>query len=92
MATPRNSSYTVYDAMQLTGAQQLINSQSIKGYLADVNGDLLICTGTVTVTDGGSGFAKGCMYIKTDVVTGTGGNYFNQGTNTACAFTLVTQA
>ena len=92
MAVPRNSNYTVYNAVQGTGASEVINSQAIKGYLADSNGDLLLCTGTVTITDGGTGYAKGCMYIKTDVATGTGGNYLNKGTNTACAFTLVTQA
>ena len=89
---PRNSNYTVYTAMQGSGATETINSQSIVGYLADTNGDLLICTGTVTVTDGGTGFAKGCLYIKTDVSTGTTGLYCNKGTNTASAFTAVTQA
>lgn len=92
MPVPRNSNYTVYTAEQGTGAVELINSQSITGYLADSNGDLLLCTGTVTVTGGGTGFAKGCIYIKTDVVAGTGGTYLNKGTNLSCNFTLVTQA
>ena len=92
MATPRNSNYTVNTAIQETGAVETINSQSITGILADGNGDLVICSGTVTITDGGTGFAKGCMYLKTNVATGTGGTYFNKGTNTACAFTLATQA
>lgn len=89
---PRNSNYTVYTAMQLSDAVETINSQAIAGYLADSNGDLLLCTGTVTVTGGGTGFAKGCLYIKTDVATGTTGLYCNKGTNTSCSFTAVTQA
>lgn len=92
MATPRNSNYTVYTAVQGTGANETINSESVTGYLADNNGDLLICTGTVAISNGGSGYAKGCLYIKTDVVAGTGALYANKGTNTACEFTLVTQA
>lgn len=92
MAVPRNSDYTVYTSVQGTGSTETINSQSIKGYLADSNGDLLHCTGTVTITDGGSGYAKGCLYIKTDVATGTTGLYCNKGTNTSCQFTAVTQA
>lgn len=92
MATPRNSNYTVYTAMQGSGAAETINSQSIVGYLADSNGDLLLCTGTAVPTDGGSGYAKGCLFIDTDVATGTTGLNCNKGTNTACAFTAVTQA
>lgn len=92
MPVPRNYNYTVFNAVEGDGATETINSQSITGYFADNNGDLLICTGTVTVTDGGTGFAKGCIYIKTDVATGTGGVYLNKGTNTSCQFTLVTQA
>jgi hypothetical protein len=92
MATPRGSQYTVYTAMQYSGHTATINSQTITPYVADQNGDLLLCTGTVLVTDGGTGFAKGCQYIKTDVATGTGGMYLNKGTNTSCQFTLVTQA
>jgi len=89
---PRNSNYTVYTAVQGSGASETINSQAIVGYLSDKNGDLLLCTGTVTITDTSTGYAKGCMYIKTDVSTGTGGMYLNKGTNTSSAFTLVTQA
>lgn len=92
MAVPRNSQTTVYTVLQPTGATFAINSQMITQLLCDGNGDLLLCSGTVLVTDGGTGFAKGCMYIKTDVATGTGGNYLNKGTRTSCQFTLVTQA
>lgn len=92
MAVPRSSNYTVFTANQFSGHLATINSQVFTPYMADQNGDILLCTGTVLVTDGGTGFAKGCQYIKTDVATGTGGMYLNKGTNTSCQFTLVTQA
>lgn len=92
MAQPRNSDYTVYDGMQGSGATETINSQAITGYLADTAGDLLLCTGLVVPTDGGTGYAKGCLFIDTDVATGTTGLNCNKGTRTSCAFTAVTQA
>ncbi len=92
MAQPRNSNYTVYTAMQGSGANETINSVAITGYLADTNGDLLIATGTTVPTDGSTGYAKGCLFIDTDVSTGTTGLNCNKGTKTSCAFTAVTQA
>jgi hypothetical protein len=89
---PRNSNFTVYNAVQGAGATETINSQAITVYLADNVGDILLCTGTVTITDTSTGYAKGCMYIKTDVGAGTGAMYLNKGTNTSSAFTLVSQA
>ena len=49
-------------------------------------------TGTVAVTNGGAGYAKGCIYIKTDVAAGTNGLYENIGTTAACNFNLVGSA
>ncbi len=92
MSQPRNSNYTVFTAMQGSGADETINSVAITGYLADNNGDLLICTGTTVPTNGSTGYAKGCLFIDTDVATGTTGLNCNKGTNTSCAFTAVTQA
>lgn len=67
----------------------VINSQEIDVQQYDPAGDILKCSGTVTITDGGSGYAKGCEYIDTDVATGTSATYINNGTNTSCAFHLV---
>lgn len=92
MAVPRNSNYTVYTADQATGASESINSQTVTGYWADTNGDLLLVTGTALVTDGGSGYAKGCQFILTNATTGSPCVYFNKGSRTSCTFTLVTQA
>lgn len=67
----------------------IINSQEFDVQQYDQNGDVLKCSGVVTITDSGAGFAKGCEYIKTDVATGTSATYINNGTNLLCAFHLL---
>lgn len=92
MATPRSSNFTVYTAVQYSGHTSSINSQTVVPYVADQNGDLLLVTGTALVTDGGTGFAKGCQFILTNATTGSPCVYLNKGSSTSCTFTLVTQA
>jgi len=60
--------------------------------LRDSSNNALWCTGTTVPSDGGALYAKGCLFIDTDVATGTTGLYCNKGTAAACAFTAVTQA
>lgn len=60
--------------------------------LKDAAGKALLATGTTVPADAGTIYAKGCLFIDTDVATGTGGLYCNQGTAASCVFTLVTQA
>lgn len=74
------------------GRAETINSQSITVLEKDSDGNVLRCKGTVTVTDGGAGYAKGCLYIDTDVAAGTSGLYVNVWDTTACNFDLVTDA
>ncbi len=78
MAVPRNSNFT--------GAEVIVP------ILADGNGDILIAQGTTVPTDATAGYAKGCLFIDTDVATGTTGLNCNKGTNLSCQFTAVTQA
>lgn len=92
MPIPRSYAYTVYTAIQYSGHTVVTNSQSIMPYTADSNGDYLLVTGTATVTDGGTGFAKGCTFLLTNATAGSPCVYFNKGSNTSCQFTLVTQA
>lgn len=92
MAVPRNSNQTVFTSYQATGAAETINSIAIVTILCDGNGDILMATGTTVPTNGSSGYAKGCLFIDTDVATGTTGLNCNKGTNTSSAFTAVTQA
>lgn len=74
---------------QLIGNVETINSQSITVLEKDASGNVLRCTGTVTVTDGGAGYAKGCIYVKTNVGAGTTGVYENVGTTSACNFDTI---
>ena len=60
--------------------------------IADADGKAVLATGITVPADGGAVYAKGCLFIDTNVATGTGGLYCNKGTAAACAFTLITQA
>lgn len=60
-------------------------------YLFDENGDKLFVSGTTKPADTTTGYAKSCLFIDTDVATGTGSLYLNKGTKTSCVFSLVTQ-
>lgn len=65
---------------------ETINSQSIIVLEKDNIWDLLRAKGTVIVTNWGSWYAKGCLYIKTDAVVGTESLFRNNWTNTSCLF------
>ncbi len=60
--------------------------------LRDSNNDILWATATAIPSDAVSGYAKGCLFIDTDVATGTTGLYVNEGTNTSCSFKAITNA
>ncbi|MDF1551935.1 MAG: hypothetical protein P1P84_02680 [Deferrisomatales bacterium] len=78
------------DTITLTGDRAA--TASVNALLRDWRGDILFATGTTVPTDGDAGYAKGCLFIDTDVATGTTGLYCNKGVRTACVFTAVTQA
>jgi len=73
---------------QLVGYTRTINSQSIIVLEEDSAGKVTRCKGTVTVTDGGAGYAKGCTYVKTDGSTATT-LFINEGSTTVCDFNAV---
>ncbi len=77
---------TNFSGVQFDGITETINSVSVNVIQADPSGDVLSCSGTTVPTDASSGYAKGCIFIKTDVATGTTGRYENIGTNTSCLF------
>jgi hypothetical protein len=89
---PKNADYTVYTALQTPGSSETINSVAITGILADGENKLLIATGTTVPTHGSNGYAKGCLFIDTDVATGTTGLNCNKGTSSSSFFTAITQA
>lgn len=76
---------------QLLGTSVTINSQSVTVLERDSAGNVLRCTGTVSITNGGAGYAKGCQYIKTDgsIATTT---FINEGSTTSCDFNAVESA
>ena len=72
--------------MQKIGHAQTINSQTITVTEIDAAGLVKEAHGTSVITDGGAGYAKGCVYTKTDA--GGDGLYENIGTSSSCNFTL----
>lgn len=87
-----NAKQTAYNTVKLDGTSASVNSVTVSALLTDASGDILWATGTTVPTDGSSGYAKGCLFIDTDVATGTTGLNCNKGTNTSSQFTAVTQA
>ena len=64
----------------------------IKALIYDADGDILYATGE-SVPDGAqAGFAKGCLFIDTDVAAATTGLYVNVGTTAECDFDAVSDA
>lgn len=59
--------------------------------LKDAAGDTLIASGT-TVPGDVAGYAKGCLFIDTDVGDGTSGLYVNVGIPSSADFKLITNA
>jgi hypothetical protein len=63
---------------------------SIKVLAYDSAGKILLATGTTVPSDSGAGYAKGCIFIDTDVGAGSQGMYINVGTTAACNFDVIT--
>ncbi len=82
---------TSYNAVQTVGVQGIAGTESVSALLLDTNGNLVICTGITVPSNAQAGFAKGCIFLDTDVASGTGGMYLNKGTSASSIFTLVTQ-
>lgn len=88
----QNAKMTNYDGVQLDGITEVVGAETITVLLANPAGLILWATGTTIPTSTTAGYAKGALFIDTDVAGGTGGLYCNKGTTTSCSFTLVTQA
>jgi hypothetical protein len=80
------------NGLRIDGREETVGSETITVLLKDGNGDIVHATGTTVPTDDTAGYAKGAIFIDTDVAKGTGGMYVNKGTTAECTFTLVTQA
>jgi len=75
--------------VKLSGSKRVINSITIQVLEYNLDGDVLLCTGTTAPTADSSGYAKGCLFIKTDAADGTKGLYENIGIKTASDFNLI---
>ena len=86
-----------FGKVMLTGVRKYTPSgAALLVLLEDEAGDALLATGTsVPASYHGTvpaGYAKGCLFIKTDVVDGQSGLYVNAGTRTFSNFKQVTNA
>lgn len=79
----------VNTAPQLAG--ELI-ATGVTCLLKDGSGKALLATGTTVPSDTATLYAKGCLFIDTDVATGTTGLYVNVGTASSCVFKAVSNA
>jgi len=68
--------------LRLDGA---INSSGVTVLMFDRDLNTLYARGT-SVPNAASGYAKGCIFIKTDDTSGYKGLYENQGTTASCVF------
>jgi hypothetical protein len=78
-------------AMVLVG-QPNTPASGVTAYMIDGNGYVMYATGTTVPSDAGAGYAKGCLFVDTDVAGGTTGLYVNVGTTASCNFDAVSDA
>lgn len=80
--------------MSAGGANKLTSDTGVKVHLEDQNNYALHCSGTVAAStlDTASEYQKGCLYTKTDVVTGSKALYENVGTLAVPSWNLVGEA
>lgn len=80
-------------AMQLLPALTYEGTEiatGVRALILDSSGKALLATGTTKPADAGDLYAKGCVFIDTDVATGIKGSYVNTGTAASCVFTVQT--
>lgn len=78
----------IRNKVEIEGNNETPDTTEVEILLQDDAEDVLIARGT-TVPSAESGYAKGCLFIKTDASDGTKGLYENQGTNSDCDFNLI---
>lgn len=76
-------------AIKIDGKAVEVNEIELQILQYDGDSKILLATGTTVPTADSSGFAKGCLFIKTDAADGTKGLYENQGTTSESDFNLI---
>lgn len=77
------------DWLKLLGISSLVGAETIDVLFRDSDGDILYASGLTKPTDTTDGYAKGCLFIKTDAAAGSKSLYENTGTKDSCVFNLV---
>jgi len=67
-------------------------TDDIRVLIYDGSDNVLLATGTDVPTDDTAGYAKGCLFIDTNVTAGTTGLYVNVGDTDDCDFDAVSNA
>jgi len=78
----------IRNGVRIDGNDVSIDGADIEIILEDDSEMILMGRGT-TVPSADAGFAKGCIFIKTDAGDGVKGLYENQGTTASCSFNLI---
>lgn len=80
--------YKKLDKMGLTGFSSAVGGgATVNVLLVDSASKVLLATGT-TVPGSVAGYAKGCLFIDTNIAAGTKALYENQGDTTTASFNL----
>lgn len=77
------------NGLQVDGRSEVIGAETVNVMFKDANENVVLCSGTTVPTADTAGYAKGCLFIKTDAGDGTKGLYENQGTTLLSDFNLV---
>ena len=78
----------IRNGVRIDGNDVTIDGADIEIILEDEAENILMGRGT-TVPSADAGFAKGCIFIKTDAGNGVKALYENQGTTASCSFNLI---
>jgi hypothetical protein len=73
----------------LAGVDIYQGAEAIRVLARDASEKIMLATGLTKPTDATAGYAKSCLFIKTNAATGTAGLYENIGTTLSCNFNLV---
>lgn len=74
------------DYLTLTGRVRTIGAEQVRVIFYDNSGHILVATGLTPPTNDTPGYAKGCLFIKTNAGAGVPGMYENIGTSALCQF------
>ena len=81
-----------YASTNIEGDRAVLNGEIIAGvrrYIMNGSNKAILASATTVPTNGVAGYAKGALFVDTNVATGISGLYVNNGTTDACKFIAV---